>query len=58
MVRNSISEMDKERYEKIFKKLDVNSDGRIDIRDLRDELGISENYAQVKTSYHSLIDKA
>jgi Ca2+-binding EF-hand superfamily protein len=38
---------DKERYERIFKKLDRNHNGKIDINDLRDELGVSEKYAQV-----------
>ncbi|KAG5666949.1 hypothetical protein PVAND_014954 [Polypedilum vanderplanki] len=37
---------DKQRYEQIFKKLDRNHNGKIDINDLRDALGVSENYAQ------------
>lgn len=42
-----LDEMDKARYEEIFKKLDRDGNGRIDIHDLRDTLGMSENLAQV-----------
>lgn len=43
-----IEENEKKRYEEIFHKLDRNKNGRIDIHDLRDELGVSEKFAQVR----------
>ena len=42
-----IDEMDRVRYEEIFKKLDRDGNGKIDIHDLRDALGMSEKFAQV-----------
>lgn len=40
-------EMDMKRYEELFKKLDRDGNGKIDIHDLRDALGMSEKFAQV-----------
>lgn len=37
---------DMKKYEQIFKKLDKHKTGRVDIHDLRDELGMSEKYAK------------
>jgi Ca2+-binding EF-hand superfamily protein len=49
---------DEERLEKVFKKLDVDNNGRIDIHDLSKslkEFGLSANYAEVsKRSSHTL----
>jgi Ca2+-binding EF-hand superfamily protein len=42
-----LDEMDRKRYEEIFKKLDTDANGKIDIHDLRDALGMSEKVAQV-----------
>lgn len=42
-----LDEMDKARYEEIFKKLDRDGNGKIDINDLRDTLGMTEKAAQV-----------
>jgi Ca2+-binding EF-hand superfamily protein len=39
--------MDKKRYKEIFKKLDKNGNGKIESKDLIDELGVSEKDAQV-----------
>lgn len=44
-----LDEMDRKRYEEIFKKLDRDSNGKIDIHDLRDALGMSEKFAQVSS---------
>ena len=41
-----LDEKDMKKYEQIFKKLDVSHNGRVDIHNLRDELGMSEKYAQ------------
>lgn len=49
MTIESVEDMD-ERYAELFKKLDKGSDGRIDIKDLTDELkelGMCESYAAV-----------
>lgn len=37
---------DRKRYEQIFNKLDVKHNGKVDIYDLRDVLGMSESYAK------------
>lgn len=42
-----LDEMDRARYEEIFKKLDRDGNGKIDIHDLRDELGMTEKAAKV-----------
>lgn len=42
-----LDEMDRARYEEVFKKLDRDGNGKIDIHDLRDELGMSEKQAKV-----------
>lgn len=44
-----LDEMDRIRYEDIFKKLDRDGNGKIDIHDLRDELGMTENAAKVSS---------
>lgn len=44
-----IDEMDMKRYEELFKKLDRDNNGKIDIKDLRDALGMSEKLAQVRS---------
>lgn len=51
----SSEDMD-ERYNELFKKLDKGSDGRIDIKDLTDELkelGMCESYAAVRQLIYS-----
>jgi Ca2+-binding EF-hand superfamily protein len=50
---HGINETEQQRYEAIFKKLDVNNNGKIDIHDLRDELGVSDHYAQVRKNNFS-----
>lgn len=50
MTPESSEDMD-ERYAELFKKLDKGGDGRIDIKDLTDELkelGMCESYAAVR----------
>lgn len=52
-----IDEMDMKRYEELFKKLDRDNNGKIDIKDLRDALGMSEKLAQVRSrDYFIFID--
>lgn len=46
-----IDEMDMKRYEELFKKLDRDNNGKIDIHDLRDALGMSEKLAQVSSVF-------
>lgn len=47
MNESETDEMDMKRYEELFKKIDRNNNGKIDIHDLRDALGMSEKFAQV-----------
>ncbi|XP_070493235.1 mitochondrial adenyl nucleotide antiporter SLC25A24 [Chironomus tepperi] len=51
MVLSGINPEDRKRYEELFKKLDVNNNGKIDLHDLKAQLGC-EKYAQ------SFIDKS
>lgn len=46
MVLSGIDQADRKRYEELFKKLDVNNNGKIDLEDLKAQLGC-EKYAQV-----------
>jgi Ca2+-binding EF-hand superfamily protein len=45
-----INEKEQQRYEELFKKLDSNNNGKIDLNDLKAELGNHyAGYAQVRT---------
>lgn len=55
MVHKDLSEVDQQRYEEVFKRLDCNKNGKIDVHDLSKELGnlekhYAEHYAQVSSS--------
>lgn len=54
MVLSGINPEDRKRYEKLFKKLDVNNNGKIDLHDLKVQLGC-EKYAQVSYMFHPLL---
>lgn len=49
-----LDEMDRARYEEIFKKLDRDGNGKIDIHDLKDALGFSEKFAKVSVNHKIL----
>ena len=52
MVLSGINPEDRKRYEELFKKLDVNNNGKIDLHDLKAQLGC-EKYAQVSFMFHT-----
>lgn len=51
MVLSGINPEDRKRYEQLFKKLDVNNNGKIDLHDLKVQLGC-EKHAKVSNTFH------